>query len=133
MRIKGFAALREYDTHHVFRKRYLLATVVVSYPHEPPREIIQQLVPRMDRMYDYYIGSCVGVAHQIRAELDKADPFHPDKTLEAIQNIFTEHKRDVAMFATMTHLPPQTEIFGRQEAEGLDQELYHAEVQRATG
>ena len=132
--IKGFAALApQYTPTVFFSKRYPSIIIRVWYPLDPPIEVIQTIGGKLDRMHDYYLGSCVGVAHRVRSVIDERDINKPEATVSAIVNIFTEHRADLAAFAKAIRLPEQLSLTPRsEEADGLDEHLYHCEVMRET-
>lgn len=131
--IKGFAILApQYTPVVYFSKRYPEIIIRASYPLDPPDEIVRFIGGKLDRMHDYYIGSCVGVTHAIRSVMAKSDPYNTGATINAINNVLDEHRADIACFAWTIKLPDQLSIFSRDEREGLDEQLYHAEVVRET-
>lgn len=133
--IKGFAALApQYAPMVYFSKRYPTVTIRVSYLTNPPESVIHAIGGKLDRMHDYYLGSCVGVAHMVASVVEHSDPYNDHATVEAIRNILAEQKADLHTFAKATQLPDQLTLVPRsqEELDGLDEHLYHAEVERAT-
>ena len=133
--IRGFAALAPaYKPVVFFSKRYTEVVIRVAYPLDPPDEIVATVGAKLDRMHDYYLGSCVGVAHSVKAVMEARDPYNPEATVKAISNVLDEHKADIASFAKAIKLPEQLSLIPRsqEEALGLDEHIYHAEVMRET-
>lgn len=133
--IKGFAALApQYTPTVFFSKRFPQVIIRASYSLDPPDEIVRTIGGKLDRMHDYYLGSCVGVAHSVKAVMARYDPYNPIRTIDAIANILTEHKSDLSIFAKAIQLPEQLTFTPRsqEEAQGLDEHIYHVEVMRET-